>query len=106
MTNDGKGNQLSKEILHLVSYCPLCQAPARPKKIRVLQTKDDNQLIHIDCSLCHSSILALVINSGYGVTSVGLATDLTDEEAMHFQNSPKITTDDVIAIHDLLFNYL
>ncbi|MFZ5391469.1 MAG: hypothetical protein ACOZAJ_04325 [Patescibacteria group bacterium] len=103
MINDGQFSQIPKEILHLVSYCPLCQAPARPKRIRVLQAKEDSQLIHIDCSSCHSSILALVMNSSYGVASVGLATDLTEEEVMYFKDSASVTTDDVIAIHDLLY---
>ncbi len=103
MTNDGQFDRLSKEILQLVSYCPLCQAPARPQKIRILEAKEDSQLIHVDCSSCHSSILALVINSNYGVASVGLATDLSEEEVIRFKEASLVTADDVIAIHDLLY---
>jgi len=101
--NKGDKSYLPKEILRLVAYCPLCDAPAQPTSVRVLREQDDMQLIHIDCSHCHSSILSLVVQSSFGLTSVGLVTDLKSDEVMNFKAQNQVTADDVINLHNLFY---
>ena len=89
--------------LRLVSYCPLCESSYNPMEARVLGEKEDGHLLHIRCKKCWNSILALVLVSNVGVSSVGLVTDLTFEDVVKFrETSSDVTIDDVIQIHELL----
>jgi hypothetical protein len=69
----------------------------------VLGEKEDGHLLHIRCKKCWNSILALVQVSNAGVSSVGLITDLTYDDVRKFSGrDTAVTTDDVIAIHQML----
>jgi hypothetical protein len=85
-----------------ISYCPLCEASYSPESARIVGEKGDSQLTHVCCGNCVSAILALVMVSEVGVSSVGLVTDLAFDEVRHFQGSPPVSTDDVIEAHRLL----
>lgn len=69
---------------------------------RVIDERDDKHLMHIRCKKCAHSILALVLTTGMGVSSMGLLTDLTFDDVMKFRSADAVTLDDVIALHQLL----
>lgn len=70
---------------------------------RILDEKEDGHLLHIRCKKCWNSILALVLVSNVGVSSVGLVTDLGFEDVQKFRaHSAEVTVDDVLEIHELL----
>jgi len=69
---------------------------------RVIDERDDKHLMHIRCKKCAHAILALVLTSGMGVSSMGLLTDLTVDDVTKFRNAEAVTLDDVIAFHQLL----
>lgn len=87
----------------MISFCPMCETNYNPMEARVLGEKEDGHLLHIRCKKCWNSILALVLVSNAGVSSVGLITDLTYEDVRKFskQEAP-VSTDDVISVHQLL----
>lgn len=87
----------------MISFCPLCETNYNPMEARVLGEKEDGHLLHIRCKKCWNSILALVLVSNAGVSSVGLITDLTFGDVQKFSTKEtRVTTDDVIAVHELL----
>ena len=87
----------------MISFCPLCETNYNPMEARVLGEKEDGHLLHIRCKKCWNSILALVLVSNAGVSSVGLITDLTFDDVRKFSGrDTSVTTDDVISIHQLL----
>lgn len=87
----------------MISYCPLCETNYNPMEARVLGEKEDGHLLHIRCKKCWNSILALVMVSNVGVSSVGLITDLTYEDVRKFgARNTDVTVDDVIEVHKLL----
>ena len=92
------------EGVKLISYCPLCETSYNPREARVLGEKDDSHLLHIRCDRCSNAIIALVLISAVGVSSVGLVTDLGFDEVHRFKESKAISTDDVIETHHLLQN--
>jgi len=67
----------------------------------VLEEKDGAHLIHVECNNCHSSIVAVIITGGIGVSSVGLITDLTSSDVMRFKESPPINEDEVLEAYEL-----
>jgi len=94
--------QFSQESLRLISYCPVCDTSYNPMEARVIDERDDQHLMHIRCKKCAHSILALVLVSGTGVSSMGLLTDLTFDDVLKFRSAERITMDDVIAFHHFL----
>jgi hypothetical protein len=92
------------ESTKLVSYCPLCEASFNPQEAKVLGESADSHLMHIRCGNCSNAILALVLVSSVGVSSVGMVTDLAHEEVNRFKDAPAVSTDDVLDAHRLLVN--
>lgn len=91
-----------EEGVKLVSYCPLCGSSYTPLKTKVLGEKDESHLLHIQCGNCSNAIIALIMMSSVGVSSVGLVTDLAHDEVDRFKSEPHISTNDVIDTHHLL----
>lgn len=91
------------ESLRLISYCPICHTHYNPLAAQVLDERDDAHLIHIECRKCGSSIVALVLTGGLGMSSVGLVTDLTGDEVLKFRTRENIQADDVLTVHEALF---
>ena len=89
----------------MISYCPLCEASYNPMEARILDEKEDGHLLHIRCKKCWNSILALVMVSNVGVSSVGLVTDLIFEDVQKFRMATsEVSLDDVLEIHEVLEN--
>lgn len=98
-----KSHHLSSEGLRLISYCPLCDASYNPLRARVLEERDEAHLVHIQCASCGSSIVALILSSNLGITSVGLVTDLTGDDVLRFKDELPVTADDILDFHQVLF---
>ncbi|MEK7189179.1 MAG: hypothetical protein AAB671_01620 [Patescibacteria group bacterium] len=91
----------SLENLRLISYCPLCSTHYNPSEATVLEEKGGTHLIHVSCRKCGSSIVAVIMTGGIGVSSVGLITDLTGEDVLRFKSASPISSDDVIEAYEL-----
>lgn len=94
-----KSHQFPNDGLRLISYCPLCEVSYNPMRARVLDERDDAHLVHIQCASCGSSIVALILNSAMGITSVGLITDLTGDDVLKFKDEGYVTADDVLEFY-------
>lgn len=92
----------SPESLRLVSFCPICNTHYNPLTAQILEEREDAHLVHAVCRKCGSSIVALVLTGGLGISSVGLVTDLNGQEVLKFRNVGAIQPDDVIEAHRLL----
>ncbi len=103
MQSKKRSHSLSGDTLRLISYCPLCESSYNPLRAKVLEEKDDAHLLHIQCSSCGSSVVALLFTSGTGPTSIGLVTDLTSEDVLRFKDESIVSTDEVISVHQFLF---
>lgn len=99
-----QSSPLFDEGVKLISYCPLCEMSYNPQEARVLGEKEDSHLLHIQCGNCSNAIIALVLISSVGVSSVGMVTDLAFDEVNRFKNAAGVSTDDVIEMHHLLKN--
>lgn len=91
-----------QDHLRLISACPLCQTHYNPWQTRILEERDDAHLIYLQCRKCGSAVVALVLTSGFGVSSIGVVTDLTHEDVLRFKGATPITPDDVLDAHALL----
>ena len=88
--------------LRIVSYCPLCEAEFNPMEARVLGEEGETHLVHVRCRSCLNAILALVLITKAGVSSVGLVTDLSYEDVIRFKTGAKVSVDDILEVHKLM----
>jgi len=92
------------EGLKIISHCPVCHFNYNPAEVRILEELDSAQLIHIKCKNCKSAIVALISINSIGISSVGLVTDLDENEIQNFREMSEISGDDVISIYQTLQN--
>ena len=86
----------------VISACPVCSTKYHSAEITLLEEKDDRHLVYIRCKKCHTSVLALILANSLGISSMGLITDLTSDDAMKFRNQPGVSANDIIDIHQML----
>lgn len=87
------------ENVRIVSSCPICRARYHSAEIKVLEERQDAQLVYIQCRKCRASVLAVILANQLGVSSVGLVTDLSDEDVLKFRRQPVVSGDDVLDLH-------
>lgn len=90
------------EHLRVISSCPICNARYHAAELRILEERNDAQLVFLRCRRCQSSVLAVVLSNQLGVSSVGLVTDLSGDDVMKFRRHPVVSCDDVLSVHEAL----
>lgn len=93
---------------HLLAHCPLCQAAYDDASVRPLGETAPRPLIggqgksrmfHLTCKQCHHSVLAVILESVHGVSSIGLVTDLEAQDAVRIHDADPISANDVVKAH-------
>ena len=85
-----------------IAACPLCRASYGKAGAKVLDERSGKHLVHIECVKCGNSVLAVILSSASGISSVGMVTDLTADDALRFKDFLGVSTDDVICLHEML----
>jgi len=87
---------------HLVSRCPFCSAEYDLDGAKVIGEEDDSTMVYVTCSECESSIIALVAMSGLGIVSLGLVTDMSEEDTNRFLKGKEVTSNELLNMYELL----
>lgn len=98
--NEGKLFNVFDESRRLISHCPLCRARYTSVSAKVIEQRAESHLVHVTCSNCQKSILAVVVENMLGTSSVGMVTDLSSEDVLRFRHGRPITADEVLDAHD------
>lgn len=83
----------------LIAHCPLCHAAYAANDIRLLGEKGPTRLFHCTCVACGHAVLAVILETGGAVSTLGLMTDLELSDALHFKDAPQISSDEVVGLH-------
>ncbi len=102
MPHPRRTSQFWDDGLKLISFCPLCETHYHPREALLVHERDNSHLLHITCRKCEHSIIALVLVSNAGVSSVGLVTDLSYHDVLKFREADSISIDDVLSVHRAL----
>lgn len=86
----------------LMTACPACATAYELEDTLVLHELEGAHLLHLQCGKCGNAVLAMVIVSSVGVSSVGVMTDLSRDDAQKFLEAPSVDSDDVLAAHAFL----
>jgi hypothetical protein len=91
--------------LGVVLKCPICGVKYSLDQTKVIDSEQDEAfgeakvLIHSECSKCKSSVMFNIEIRGPEVFSVGMVTDLTQQDSARFQGRKPISPNEVIGIH-------
>jgi hypothetical protein len=101
--NSPKSNPI-QEGLRLMNQCPLCKGQYAPDAANVLLKKQGANLVHLTCVHCQNSVLAVIVVTSAGLSSVGMLTDLNATDATRLSHVSSVTEEDVLDFHTLLHN--
>ena len=87
---------------HFVSRCPFCSAEYDLDGAKVIGEEEDSTMVYVSCNECESSIVAIVAMSGLGIVSLGLVTDMTEDDAKKMVDCKELTGDDLLCAYELL----
>lgn len=98
MENSEKLPYFFEEEIKLIAYCPICEADLNPIKGKLVENKGDLNLVHMQCPKCKGYILALILKTANGLTSLGLITDLNFHDINKFKDQGSLTDEQVLTI--------
>lgn len=99
-----QSNSLLKHqaLQKMIGHCPLCNYEYQTINAKILDDNEEAQLIYIRCPNCLSSIVVLVLSSGPFLSSIGMITDLNEEDVLKLKNSGHIQEEDILNLHKVL----
>jgi len=93
-----------EQNLKSLTKCPLCKAEYSHSQTLILEESESQTIFHLTCDKCKSSVLAFITEGKQGVVSLGLATDLSAEEAARVLKRKSISQEEVLEIYKYLNN--
>lgn len=85
-----------------LAHCPLCENNYDSFRARIIDSKADSHLLHTQCNKCGAYIISLISVTPFGLSSIGIISDLSSADVLKFKNQPKITCDDIIEFHKVI----
>lgn len=87
---------------HFVCRCPFCSEEYDLDGAKVIGEEDESTMVYVTCSQCQSSIIAIVAMSGLGVVSLGLVTDMSEEDTKRFIKGESVSSNELLSIYEIL----
>jgi len=88
-----------EDEVKVIAYCPVCETDINPIKAKIVENKEDLNLVHLQCNKCKGNILALILKTTNGLSSIGLMTDLNYNDIFYFKDKGRVSDDEVINFH-------
>lgn len=90
------------DYMKLMRECPVCSEEYDDEAVQVLEDRETSSTIHVACESCHNAILALVLSTPVGMSTIGILTDLTAADYERTNSLPLLTEDDVLNLYSCL----
>lgn len=84
------------EALKFIGHCPICNQRYEENRAKLFAKRETANLVHITCGKCASNFIAMIVMLGQGLSSVGMVTDLSFEDAQKMYKTAPITVDEII----------
>jgi hypothetical protein len=89
-------SDISADAIKMISRCPVCAANYGSGGATCFAQFDAARLVHLTCAQCQSFFVAMIVTLGQGISSVGMVTDLSLEDAKRLYQSDPISIDELI----------
>jgi hypothetical protein len=88
--------------LKLMRNCPLCKNEYTHETLELVEEGTGTHLVHLTCVQCKNAMLALIVVSKLGMSSVGMLTDLNAPDAKRLYRQTALGEESVLDFHDYL----
>lgn len=92
----------SLDNLKPLMRCSVCNHKHETTKALLLEEQDGQTTFHLTCASCGVSTVVFVSTSQFGVVSMGILTDLEDDEVRSLFGNEAISSDQVLDVHTFL----
>lgn len=82
-----------------LARCPFCATLYAEEAVRTVGKRRDGEVTHATCGQCSRAMMFAIDRRGGHIACVGVLTDCDAEEAIRFENSQKISLDEVLKAH-------
>lgn len=89
----------------ILKQCPLCETQYTERSVKIIEQKAESELVHMTCIHCKHAILACIVKSRHGVSSVGMLTDLQVEDVQRLHKKSPLHDNDVLDFHTTLKHF-
>lgn len=86
----------------LLTHCPICHSLYAKEDVKLVEEVLHARLYHSACQSCGHGLLAYVIESAAGVSSLGLVTDTSGVDAVRFAEYEPVSAEECIDAHRLI----
>ncbi|EKE13727.1 MAG: hypothetical protein ACD_12C00851G0001 [uncultured bacterium] len=86
----------------LSPLCPSCQKEYDLKILDILGESEGKALLYLRCPHCKSACVITASLNLFGLSLIGVQTDLTKDEVIQFKDEKEVNEDDVLEIHERL----
>ncbi|MBL7021792.1 hypothetical protein ISR92_00470 [Patescibacteria group bacterium] len=94
----------NKHSIKLVQNCPVCTRKYQQNRVQILEAFGNSFLAYLTCNFCNSNLIVKVISMSHGLVGNAILTDLSPEEVMSFSDGDKISSDDILNVHQSINN--
>ncbi len=91
-----------EKSLRLMKQCPVCEQEYLLESLQVIEQNQESKLIHMTCPHCAHAMLAVVLFTRLGMSSIGVLTDLTALDVKKFSQKQPVSENDILNFHNLL----
>jgi ribosomal protein S27E len=92
-----------KDSFQFFVKCSVCNQDFKQENLMVLEENQQQSIFHALCPNCKTATMIFLSSTHSGLVSLGMATDLNQEEAKKFFGQEAVNVDEVIDVHSLLF---
>ncbi len=86
-----------REALQFINKCPICSGIYKASNAELCAKNDSASLVHITCDRCQSYFMAMILQMGQGLSSVGMITDLSFADTKRLYQASPLTVNEMIA---------
>lgn len=86
----------------LLTHCPICRSLYAKEDVKLVEEASSVRLYHSNCQSCGHGLLAYVIESPGGVSSLGLVTDASGVDAVRLAENVPVSAEECIEAHRLI----
>ncbi len=86
----------------LLTHCPICHSLYAKEDVKLVEEAARARLYHSFCRSCGHGLLAYVIESSAGVSSLGMVTDASGVDAVRLAEYEPVSAEECLEAHRLI----
>lgn len=95
---------IQRGVNHLKS-CPVCAEDYKEPQFDVIFERGNVRVVHILCNSCQHKVVTLLATTSFGMSSLGMTTDLSADDFVRTAHLDPLTEDDVLQFHTFLHKH-